>query len=303
MVAMGWKRLLADGREFRRPGRFPIAAYSEFMPPPRLVRKPYGTEEPGPFSADDPSGWQVSEYEEALQLRPGMEHLAAELLHAMEHLGHGRPAHGISQARLADNPFWPPELADRAGTLSHERYVALAPLALSHPGQNRLNGVEHAVQVDGKNRPDFLRSFLLLDGAMGNARQDDDHIQGLNRVRFGNPGRHGFAVRDIHYGAGNVRPHGAADVRKGLHAPGIQVAQKQMHPRSGIGPGQGRSDASGGPGFGWPSAGNAAAKMADASRITVHRRDDPTISECLRFSVATQHSSRSHRPGQSADAG
>ena len=131
MAVMGWKRLLADGREFRRPGRFPIAAYSEFMPPPRLVRKPYGTEEPGPYAADDPCGWQVSEYEEALQLRPGMEHLAAELVHAMEHLGHGRPAHGISQARLADNPFWPPELADRAGTLSHERYVVLSPLALS----------------------------------------------------------------------------------------------------------------------------------------------------------------------------
>ena len=118
MAAMGWKRLLADGREFRRPGRFPIAAYSEFMPPPRLVRKPYGTEEPGPYAADDPSGWQVSEYEEALQLRPGLEHLAAELIHAMEHLGNGRPAHGISRARLADNPFWPPELADRAGTLA-----------------------------------------------------------------------------------------------------------------------------------------------------------------------------------------
>ena len=42
-----------------------------------------------------------------------------------------RPAHGISRARLADNPYWPPELADRAGTLAHERYVVLAPLALS----------------------------------------------------------------------------------------------------------------------------------------------------------------------------
>ena len=54
-----------------------------------------------------------------------------ELLHAMEHLGHGRPAHGIAQAKLEGNPFWPPELAERAGTLEHERYVVLAPLALS----------------------------------------------------------------------------------------------------------------------------------------------------------------------------
>ncbi len=47
-----------------------------------------------------------------------------ELLHAMEHLGHGRPAHGIARAKLEGNPFWPPELAERAGRLAHERYVA-----------------------------------------------------------------------------------------------------------------------------------------------------------------------------------
>ena len=50
MASAPWKRLLASAGEFRRPGGFPIAAYSEFMPPPRLARKPYGTEEPGPLS-------------------------------------------------------------------------------------------------------------------------------------------------------------------------------------------------------------------------------------------------------------
>jgi hypothetical protein len=131
MASRPWKRLLASAEQFRSPGRFPIAAYSEFMPPPRFVQKPYGTEEPGPFSPDDPIGWQVSEYEEAFELRPGLEHLAAELLRSMEHLGHGRPAHGIAPARLEGNPFWPPELAERAGALGHERYVILSPLALS----------------------------------------------------------------------------------------------------------------------------------------------------------------------------
>ena len=131
MASTPWQHLLASAERFRTARRFPIAAYSEFMPPPRLARKPYGTEVPGPFSADDPTGWQVSEYEEAFELRPGLEHLAAELLQAMGHLGHGRPAHGISRGRLEGNPFWPPELAERAGTLGHERFVLLSPLALS----------------------------------------------------------------------------------------------------------------------------------------------------------------------------
>ena len=126
----GWKRLLESVAEFRRPGGFPLAAYSEFMPPPRLARKPYGAEEHGPFAADDPAGWQVAEFEEAFELRPGLGHLAAELLQSLEHLGHGRSAHGIARAKLEGNPFWPPELADRAGTIGHERYVVVAPLAL-----------------------------------------------------------------------------------------------------------------------------------------------------------------------------
>src|SRR6185437_139967 len=40
-------------------------------------------------------------------------------------------SHGIARAKLADNPCWPPRLADRAGRLGHERYVVLMSLALS----------------------------------------------------------------------------------------------------------------------------------------------------------------------------
>ena len=55
MASTPWQHLLASAERFRTARRFPIAAYSEFMPPPRLARKPYGTEVPGPFSADDPT--------------------------------------------------------------------------------------------------------------------------------------------------------------------------------------------------------------------------------------------------------
>jgi hypothetical protein len=77
MAAAGWKQLLGGYPWFQGEGSYPIAAYSEFMPPPRLGRKPYGTF-PGPFfDEEDPWGLPVTEYEEAWQLRPGLERLAA----------------------------------------------------------------------------------------------------------------------------------------------------------------------------------------------------------------------------------
>src|SRR5207244_13357437 len=40
MPTQGWKRLLDRWPWFRGEGRYPIAAYSEFMPPQRVLRKP-----------------------------------------------------------------------------------------------------------------------------------------------------------------------------------------------------------------------------------------------------------------------
>ncbi len=87
MAARGWKQLLGDLDRFRAPGRFPIQAYSEFMPPPRLGCKPYGWVDPTLFCDDDPWGWHVSEFEEAYELQPGMSHLAQQILHALVALG------------------------------------------------------------------------------------------------------------------------------------------------------------------------------------------------------------------------
>jgi hypothetical protein len=101
------------------------------MPAPRLGPKPYGRGDLSLFPDKDPWGWNVSEYEEAFQLRPGLECLAKQFVGAMVHLGRGEPAHGISRGKLADNPYWPAALAQRAGSLPHERYVVLMPLALS----------------------------------------------------------------------------------------------------------------------------------------------------------------------------
>src|SRR5437588_7791843 len=132
MPAAGWKQLLAGAPWFRGPDKYPIAAYSEFMPPPRLGRKAYDDfVDPVLFHPEDRWGWHITEYEEALELRPGLENVARQILGALVHLGRGQPAHGIARKKLHGNPCWLEELAAQAGKIPHERYVVLLPLALS----------------------------------------------------------------------------------------------------------------------------------------------------------------------------
>ena len=123
-----WKKILAGYPWFEGAGRFPLPAYSEFMPPPRLGRRPYGAIYSALFSADDPYGWRVSEIEQEYELNPGLENLARQILGQLVELGRGLPAHhiaGHNRRNLENNPYWSPEIAARAGHLDHERYVVL----------------------------------------------------------------------------------------------------------------------------------------------------------------------------------
>ncbi|MGA2065743.1 MAG: M28 family peptidase [Thermoguttaceae bacterium] len=128
--------MLAGASGYRGKGRYPLPAYSEFMPPPRLGEKPYGGLEPPVFDPADPWGWHVTEYEEALELGPGLALLALEILHVLVHLGRGEPAHGIARGKLRGNPYWPQRLAEH-GAPAGERYVLLLPLALSRTQDDR----------------------------------------------------------------------------------------------------------------------------------------------------------------------
>jgi hypothetical protein len=69
MPKTGWQRLAAGTSWYRAAGRYPIPAYSEFMPPPRLGEKPYGAVEPSRLDSADPWGWPVSEYLPSLLAR------------------------------------------------------------------------------------------------------------------------------------------------------------------------------------------------------------------------------------------
>src|SRR5579871_1391611 len=133
MAKQGWHQLL-DGASWQKSdGPYNIAAYSEFMPAPRLGRKAYryAPREWLPFADGDPRGWQVTEYEEALELRPGLASLAEHVHQAIVHLGQSGHAHALGHYKLDDNPYWPPELAEKVGRFEHERYILLLSLALS----------------------------------------------------------------------------------------------------------------------------------------------------------------------------
>lgn len=161
MSTQGWKHLLDGWPWFRGEGNYPIAAYSEFMPPPRLIRKPYGCEDLLLHAEDDPWGWPITEYEEAYVLRPGLEKIARQVVGALVHLGQGHTAHGIAKNKLIDNPYWPEPLARQAGHLEHERYVTLMPLALARTqdDKGRVNWTLFGGSEQGPARG-FWRSFF-----------------------------------------------------------------------------------------------------------------------------------------------
>ena len=132
--AIGWQKFLIGYPWFRCKGCYPITAYSEFMPPPRLGYKPYGKPDHRILPEDDLFGWNISEMEEDYELKPGIEHIGHQIMSNILKLGKGLPEHFISGhggENLINNPYWPPDLASRAGSLMHERFVTILPLMLS----------------------------------------------------------------------------------------------------------------------------------------------------------------------------
>ncbi|HWU25043.1 MAG TPA: M28 family peptidase [Rhizomicrobium sp.] len=129
-MAEGWQQLYEDWSWARGQDAFPIPAYSEFMPAPRIGQKPYGSWDlENPFAADDPFGWRVGEAELERELRPGLANIAHQLLRGVLTLATGKGVPRVGHRHLAGNPYWPAILAQRSP--AQERIVFLAPLALS----------------------------------------------------------------------------------------------------------------------------------------------------------------------------
>jgi hypothetical protein len=133
-IPKGWQKFLTGYPWFNCKGCYPITAYSEFMPPPRLGYKPYGKADNRILQEDDPFGWKITEMEEEYELKPGIEHIGQQIMSNIMKLGRGIPEHfigGHGGENLKNNAYWPDDLAALAGSLMHERYVTLLPLMLS----------------------------------------------------------------------------------------------------------------------------------------------------------------------------
>jgi hypothetical protein len=153
------------------------------MPPPRLGRRPYGEADPSLFAEDDPFGWYVTEVEEEYELQPGLASLARQILDELVELGQGEPAYHIAGHRrrnLDGNPYWPPELAARAGQLPHERYVILLPLSLSRTQDDKAR-VRWTFFGGSEQGPElaFWKSFY---SAPGQERPADEALALLSRL-------------------------------------------------------------------------------------------------------------------------
>jgi hypothetical protein len=187
MARAGWKQLVDGAPWFGAAESYPIAAYSEFMPPPREVCKPYRGYEVNELDEDDPWGWPVSEWEEARQLCTGLEHIAEVVVHGLVELAFGRPLHGFSRGKLAGNPAWPPLLVQK-GPLAHERYVTLLPLALSKTldDKGRVRWTLFGSSEQGPARP-FWRSFFLTPRRQAPAELGEIFIRRLLHIAYDIP--------------------------------------------------------------------------------------------------------------------
>jgi hypothetical protein len=154
----GWRELL-EGAPWLENGEYPIPAYSEFMPAPRLGMKPCGSIDPTLFRDDDPYGWTITEIEETSELQPGLHHIAQQLLAKLQKLGRGE-AHGIAKKKLNGNPCWATSLRAPAS----ERYVLLLPLALSRTqdDKGRIRWTLFGASEHGAARP-FQQDFAFIE--------------------------------------------------------------------------------------------------------------------------------------------
>ncbi len=78
--SIGWQKLVEGYPWFVGEGRYPLPAYSEFMPSPRVGCSLYGDIDKALFAEDDPYGWRVPEIEEEYELRPGLAQIAKQVL-------------------------------------------------------------------------------------------------------------------------------------------------------------------------------------------------------------------------------
>jgi hypothetical protein len=170
----GWSTIAAEAQGlFVGAGRYPIRAYSEFMPPPLVGLKPYDLGPPGPadaagwtFGISDDDTLDVSEYEQTHELTPGLHRIGGHLADELGRLQRGE-RHALSRTLLADNPAWPADLADAArhGRLADRPLLLVTALALSRSQDDK--GNDRWTLFGGSHRGAGEALWRSLDGDDG----------------------------------------------------------------------------------------------------------------------------------------
>jgi hypothetical protein len=164
----GWQQLVEGYPWFEGEGCYPIPAYSEFMPPPRLGCSQYGDIDRMLFDKDDVYGWRVPEIDQEYELQPGLERIAGQVLAHLVRFGRGesvRALIGLNRRLIEGNPYWSPEIDERLGSLTRERYVTLFPVALAKT-QDYLGHVRWTLFGNSEQGPEraFWKSFYTAPG-------------------------------------------------------------------------------------------------------------------------------------------
>ncbi len=186
MKQQGWQQLLSDLPHYGVNAHFSLPAYSEFMPPPRIGWRPCDPDHPAPRNPANPFAWLVSEREQAVEVQPGLEIIARQVVAALRRLDRDLSAEGVSKRILKDNPYWPPELAAVRGVLAHERFVTLMPIALSRTqdDKGRVRWTFFGGSEQGPDRA-FWRSFFDAPGRERPAEYAVDFVRRLLRTVYG----------------------------------------------------------------------------------------------------------------------
>jgi hypothetical protein len=161
----GWNLFEHEAKDaFVGKGRFPIPAYSEYMPPPYVGIKPYApkrAEGACTARATDEDVLEITEYEQVEELTPGLLRIATLLLTEVAKLARGG-SHLFSRTLLDGNPAWPTALSDALAEQEFykEGFSLALSLALSRTQDDKGNvrwtlfGASH----EGASRP-FWGSF------------------------------------------------------------------------------------------------------------------------------------------------
>jgi hypothetical protein len=187
----GWQTLTDRFPWFVGQDNFPLPAYSEFMPPPRLGLSPCGELDSVLFAADDPYGWRVSEFDELYQVRPGFENVANHVMrHVLRFLNDREldtlHVAGPNRRNLKDNPYWSEQLASHAAELARRRHVLLLALSMSKTqnDRGRRQWTLFGASEQGPERA-FWQSFYSAPGVEIPQRRSREVIAGLLSGSFG----------------------------------------------------------------------------------------------------------------------